>query len=211
LTSPPNFDRIARPYRWLEYLTLGRSLERAREVFLPLLKDRRQALILGDGDGRFTARLLAQNPFIQAEAVDISAAMLHLLRSRCEAHAGRLQTHQASAIAHRPGVRPDLLVTHFFLDCLTQSELDTLALRLGEALEPGGLWLLSDFRIPRGLMRAPAWILIRSLYLAFRILTGLRVTSLPDLETTLRRAGLTPIAQQSSLGGILTSQLWQRR
>jgi hypothetical protein len=60
-------------------------------------------------------------------------------------------------------------------------------------------------------MRAPAWILIRSLYLAFRILTGLRVTSLPDLETTLRRAGLTPIAQQSSLGGILTSQLWQRR
>jgi hypothetical protein len=60
LTSPPNFDRIARPYRWLEYLTLGRSLERAREVFLPLLKDRRQALILGDGDGRFTARLLAQ-------------------------------------------------------------------------------------------------------------------------------------------------------
>ena len=67
-----NFDRIARPYRWLEYLSLGRALERCRFHFLPRLRDCRRALVLGDGDGRFTAKLLDANPSVQVDAVDIS-------------------------------------------------------------------------------------------------------------------------------------------
>jgi hypothetical protein len=58
-------------------------------------------------------------------------------------------------------------------------------------------------------MRLPARALIRSLYLAFRILTGLRSTHLPDHATPLAQAGLTRIAQQHSLAGLLTTELWQ--
>ena len=79
---PANFDHIARPYRWLEYLTFGPYLERCRFHFLDQLKRHRRALILGDGDGRFTARLLATNPQISVDAVDSSAAMLNLLSER---------------------------------------------------------------------------------------------------------------------------------
>ena len=59
-------------------------------------------------------------------------------------------------------------------------------------------------------MRIPAWLLVRTLYLAFRILTGLRVTRLPDFAHSLRQAGLTRIAQHHSLFGILTTELWQK-
>src|SRR5206468_3304021 len=55
----PNFNLIARPYRALEHLTFGPALQRTRTHFLPLLADRQNALILGDGDGRFTAALLS--------------------------------------------------------------------------------------------------------------------------------------------------------
>ena len=58
----PDFDHIARAYRWLEYISLGPLLSRTRNCYLELLQDRTRALILGDGDGRFTARLLAQSP-----------------------------------------------------------------------------------------------------------------------------------------------------
>ena len=44
-----NFDRLARPYRWLEYATFGRTLERCRFHFLPALTSARRALVLGDG------------------------------------------------------------------------------------------------------------------------------------------------------------------
>src|SRR4051812_5218905 len=78
----PHFDLIARPYRWLEYLTLGRALERCRNYYLPQLRDRRHALVFGDGDGWFLAQLLGENPDLRADAVDTSAAMLRLLRQR---------------------------------------------------------------------------------------------------------------------------------
>ena len=62
--AEPNFDLIARPYRWLEYLTFGPTLQQTRLHYLPALLHSRNALVLGDGDGRFIAALLAANPTI---------------------------------------------------------------------------------------------------------------------------------------------------
>ena len=205
----PNFDRLARPYRWLEYLTLGRALERCRLHFLPHLSDRRRALVLGDGDGRFLAHLLASNPHLHADAVDLSPAMLAQLRRRAQPSAARLTLYQTDALTfHSPGLY-DLVVTHFFLDCLTDVDLAQLTHRLAPHLRPGALWLLSDFRIPSGPLRLPAQLFVRLLYLAFRLITGLRVSRLPDHATALRRAGLSPLAQHLSVFGILTTELWQ--
>ncbi|HEY6377316.1 MAG TPA: class I SAM-dependent methyltransferase [Edaphobacter sp.] len=216
MTTPePNYDPIARPYQWLEYLTLGHTLERTRLHYLPALLNQQHALVIGDGDGRFLAQLLAQNPTLQADAVDTSATMLHLLRQRCEAATPtattRLRTHQANALTFTPPTaqKYDLVVTHFFLDCLTQPELDTLVARITPNLAPGALWLLSDFRIPSGPMRLPAKLFVRSLYLAFRIITGLRTTHLPDHVTPLTNAGLTRTAHHQLLTGIISTELWQ--
>ncbi len=210
MSSTPSFDRIAHIYRWAEYFTLGPMLQRTRNHHLPALNQSRRALILGDGDGRFTARLLATNPTLRVHAVDTSSAMLTLLRrnaSRATATAAsRLRTTQANALEIQPSNNTDLIVTHFFLDCLTQSQVNALIARLAR---PGTLWLLSDFRIPPGVLRLPARLYIRALYFAFRLLTGLRVTRLPDYDTPLRRAGFTPISIHHSLFGLLTSELWQ--
>ena len=211
-----NFNLIARPYRWLEYLTLGRSLERCRFHYLPSLLKQKMALVLGDGDGRFLAHLLAQNPHLQADAVDTSATMLTLLRNRCEAAtsniASRLQIHHTNALTFSPthGENYDLVVTHFFLDCLTQPDLEALIARICPNLTPNALWLVSDFRIPSGSMRLPAKLIVRSLYFAFRILTGLRTTHLPDHTPPLSQAGFTRISYHHRLAGLLTTELWQR-
>jgi len=208
----PNFELIARPYRLLEYLTFGPALTRCRNHFLPALTECRRALILGDGDGRFTARLLASNPHLHADAVDLSPAMLALLpRGAASADptaSTRLRTHLADARSFAPAGSYDLVVTHFFLDCLTQPELDHLVAHLRPHLASNALWLVSDFRIPTSLFRLPARALIRALYLAFRILTGLRTTHLPDHAAALTSAGLTRIAKHLSLCGILTAELW---
>lgn len=211
-SQPANFDRVAAPYRWLEYLTFGRALERCRFYFLPRLPPRRHALVLGDGDGRFLVRLLLQNPTLHADAVDASPAMLRLLSRRCTrvGVAHRLTTHLADALTFSPPPNCDLVVTHFFLDCLTQPQLDALVSSIAPTLAPNALWLVSDFRIPGGSLGLVARLLVRALYLAFRILTGLRPTQLPDHAAALTRAGLTRTAQHTSLGGILFTELWQK-
>ncbi len=211
--AEPNFDRIARLYRYLEYLTLGRALERCRNHFLPHLLVRRQALVLGDGDGRFLAGLLTVNPELCATAVDTSATMLKLLRRRCESVAPRagtrLRSFHASALQHQPAPDTDLIVAHFFFDCLTQPDLDRLIGCIAGQVRPGAIWLISEFHIPNGRLRMPARLLIRTLYLAFRVLTGLRTTRIPDYAKPLAEAGLTRLSQHDMLGGILTTELWQ--
>jgi ubiquinone/menaquinone biosynthesis C-methylase UbiE len=179
---------------------------------LPRLNSARNALVLGDGDGRFVARLLAMYPELHATAVDSSAEMQKLLQQRCAPYADRLQTFHGDAMRFTPasGTSYDLVVTHFFLDCFEEAQIDELIAELDPALEPTALWLFSDFRLPRGVLRLPARMMIRSLYLAFRILTGLRTTRLPRHDVALSKAGFERIDQQTFLAGILTTELWQR-
>lgn len=211
----PNFDRVARLYRWAEFLLLGPLLTRTREHFLPDLSLCRNALVLGDGDGRFTRALLQHQPHMQVIAVDISKRMLDLLQSRCiqAGVAQRLRTIQASALDLSSTTLPtvDLIVTHFMLDCLTQSEVDRLVFGLGTQVAPGCLWLVSDFAVPRRQpWRSLARLYIAGLYRAFGLLTGLRVRRLPDPESPLARAGFTRLKRSERLRGLLYSEFWRR-
>lgn len=209
--SGVSFDGIAKAYQWMEYLSLGKLLEQTRFHYLDAgrLKGCRQALVLGDGDGRFCARLLEVERELRATAVDGSAAMLALLVRRCARARERLTPQQADVRFYQPARNSDLVVTHFLLDCLTQLEVEALVAELTPTLRPKALWLVSEFRVPSGWLRWPAWVLVRSLYLAFRILTGLRVTRLPDYAAALRANGFAVVAEERKLFGVLTTELWQ--
>jgi SAM-dependent methyltransferase len=209
---PPNFDPVARIYRFAEYLALGPLLQHTRTHFLAELPPRHQALVLGDGDGRFLTRLLEHRPHLSALVVDTSATMLQLLRHRCQPWIQRVRTLQASALTVTPLPGTDLIVTHFFLDCLTQPELLTLTQAIAANTGPGTLWLLSDFAIPpTPILKPLAALYIRFLYLAFRVLTGLRVTHLPDPQSALAAAGFTRIARHQVLHGLIYTEIWERQ
>jgi SAM-dependent methyltransferase len=225
-----NFDRIARPYRWFEYFSFGPMLERCRLYRIPQLISARRALVLGDGDGRFLARLLTRNPHLHADVVDQSPAMLRLLASRVAAVRAldRIQVHQSDALTFNPhpigdrtesrGLRPkhvctdgqpyDAVITHFFLDCFTTDEVLALAAKIHPHLAPNARWIVSEFAIPPGLAALPAKSIVQSLYFAFRLLTGLRTHTLPDYASALTCAGLTLEDRKTFLSGLLVSDSW---
>ena len=214
LKPVPDFDRLARPYRWMEFFSFGPWLALTRRTFLDELSGARHAIVLGDGDGRFTARLLGVNPIIRVDAVDASAAMLRALTRRAHPHTGRLRTHLADIRTWAPQptaeIPCDLIATHFFLDCLTSEEVLSLAGKLRQVCTPSARWVVSDFAIPPGLFgRLIAGPLIACLYFAFARLTGLAVRRLPDHTAALRQAGFTRIERRTRLGGLLIAEMWQ--
>ena len=148
----PDFDRIARIYKWMEWLSFGPLLGRCRRAFLARMASRRRALVIGDGDGRFTASLLRANPNVSVDAVDASRAMLNEMLRRTRPHHLRVRTHIADARQWQPpaNVRYDLVATHFFLDCLTTPEISSLSESIRPALEPHALWVISEFGLPEG-------------------------------------------------------------
>lgn len=206
----PNFDHLARIYRWMEAVTFGPMLARCRNAFLPELSTARTALIYGDGDGRFTARLLKQNGGVLVEAADLSRAMLKTLMLRVGMQAGRVRIHPVDARLWDPPPGPyDLVVTHFFLDCLSTAEVAALAQRLRSRVTPSARWIVSDFATPNTLF---GWLIARplvtALYLAFDVLTGLNRLRLPRHRTALANAGFTLREERKFLAGLLISQVW---
>lgn len=208
--GPHDFDRLAHIYRWMEPASFGPWLQWCRCTFLDQVADCRRALILGDGDGRSTALLLDANPKIQIEAIDASSAMLSELRRRAGPNADRVRTWNTDARNWCPQSPPlDLVVTHFFLDCLTNAEIESLVAKVSTAVTPSAKWLISEFAIPPGFSgQLFARPLIRSLYWTFGRLTGLRIRNLPDHRAALRRSGLSLIAKRNWLAGLLVSELW---
>ncbi len=215
--SPPNFDPLARVYRWMEYLSFGPMLERCRFCFLRQCSHASRALILGDGDGRFTTRLFTENAAVEADAIDASGAMLAALRRRvqhCHPDADRrLRTVQADLRCFTPSrTGYDLVVSHFLLDCLTEADVAALVERLLPHLSNDAIWLVSEFSLPeKGWRRAASRLLIRSLYFVFSILTHLQVRRIPNYAEIFRRHGFDRQHEASYLGGLLVAEVWQRR
>ena len=210
----PQFDKLARAYRWMEYLSFGPALGRCRNQFLADLAHCRKALVIGDGDGRFTAQLLESHPAIRVDAIDASPAMLRSLLRRAGMAADRVRAEVADARAWQPanGEPYDLVVTHFFLDCLTTVEVRSLAERIRSASAPDSVWVVSDFAIPRGFFgRIVARPLVSALYVAFGLLTGLKIRSLPDHADALSEAGFRLSRRRTRLWGLLVSELWVSR
>jgi hypothetical protein len=209
ISQAPDFNRIAGLYRWMEWLTFGPFLQRTRRSFLSVLRQHRRALVLGDGDGRFTASLISSNRQICVDAVDASDAMLHQLAARSSSP--RVRTHSADARTFQPMRRDyDLIATHFFLDCLSTEEIEDLAGRLRDHVEPEATWVVSEFAIPSNSYgRLIARPLISVLYLAFGLLTRLQIRTLPDHRQALAQSGWRLVQQRKSLAGLLVSELWR--
>jgi trans-aconitate methyltransferase len=211
-----NFDPLARLYAPLEWLSFGRALSRRRRCFLgdPRLANARHALVLGDGDGRFTAALLDRYPALRITAVDASADMLAELERRV-----RARTPNAALELQRADLRSwpipratyDLVVSHFVFDCFTTRDVADLVARITPALAPDARWLVSDFAIPAHAIWTPvAKLLLRFLYFAFGLLTGLEVKQLPNYQDALRSARFELVSSETGLGGTLRSELWER-
>jgi ubiquinone/menaquinone biosynthesis C-methylase UbiE len=166
--------------------------------------------VLGEGDGRFLVRLVEQSSRACIDYVDLSERMLELARMRVAND--RVTYHHADARAiPLPRSEYDLVVTHFFLDCFDDSDAAELVKRVADAAQPHSRWLISEFRQPeQGWQAAWAQLWLRTLYLFFRITTGLRTNRLADHRPLLARNGFHLIRQESARFGLVASELWSR-
>lgn len=204
---------FARWYRWVEYGAFARALERRRFAFLERLAGARSILVLGEGDGRALARLLAVAPEAQVDVVEVSGEMIALARRRVqdsEQDRERVRFRQEDAQAAAwPEQHYDGVVTFFFLDCFDEDVARAIIGRIAGALRAGGTWLVSDFAVPdRGWRRQHARIWLWVMYRFFGVTTGLRTRRLPPMERLLREAGMARLELEEARSGLMRSEVW---
>lgn len=208
------FDRLARIYRWMEYFSFGSYLQQCRTFRIGDMALYRRGLVYGDGDGRFLSALARRLPQMEITAVDASREMLRQASQRlppgahvCLVQADAIECGVAGS-RHAPF---DLVVTHFFLDCFDEAQIASLLSRVAAATREDALWVVSEFAIPR---RDPARLagrlIVRALYLAFGLLTGLETRHLPDYGRVMQEAGWMLEDRRELLFGLLVSERWRR-
>ncbi len=206
-----SFDHLARPYRALETLCFGDTLETARFWHVEGLAQARRVLILGEGDGRFLERLLATNRHCEVVVVDKSAAMVKLARERSGRFRGRVSFRQGDATQSTFDPPYDAIVTLFFLDCFEDPELGRLLAALTTSAAPNALWAYSDFCIGgAGLSGVRQRLWLWSLYRAFGAVTDIRARRLEDPLPALQRRGWQLIHHAHFSGNLVRACRLQR-
>jgi ubiquinone/menaquinone biosynthesis C-methylase UbiE len=202
-------------YQPLEYATFGKKLERQRFAFVDELGDAKRALLLGDGDGRFLFELAKRNADVQIDYVEASGQMIAIARRRLRSpevvDPGRIRFRQCDA---REGGWPsdgyDVVVSHFFLDCFSDAEISQLIPAIRSVCRPGAKWLIAEFQVPKsGWRRWHARCWLKTMYLFFRITTGIETSRLPEYRTVLSRAGFLLRCQKLDMAQLICSELWE--
>jgi ubiquinone/menaquinone biosynthesis C-methylase UbiE len=216
-TRKMNCDRIARWYEAAEHLSFRRALECRRFAYVARLAESRRALLCGGGDGRFLAELLLANPEVEVTYVDLSMEMMRIAEQRVtllgKSYRKRVQFFCADVLTFVPPHGGyDLFATHFFLDCLTRDDIRMLILKMLEWARPRAKWVLSEFHYSHSVFgRLWTGAIIRALYAAFRVATGLRVTHITPHTALLHSAGFHRQQREIATGGLLISELWEYR
>lgn len=211
-----SFDSIAPVYRTMETIAFGGDLQRARVACLGEIETPRHALIVGEGNGRFLCELLRIHPGVEVDCVDASERMLELARRRIERelpdHVRRVRFFQCDIVSWTPPETSfDLIVTHFFLDCFSETRIAEIVAKLSRAADINAIWLLADFCIPAGgaaRLRTGLWL--SAMYRFFRLTAGIEATELADPSPFLREEGFALAGEHLFRSGMLKSELWRR-
>lgn len=155
-----NFDFVAPVYPLLEKASFGNALNEAREAFLERVVGAERILLIGEGNGRFLASLLARKKGGAIEVVDLSPKMLSLLQARIRGvkHSAELNLVCADFLRCEKTPRSfDAIVTHFFLDLFRPETQRQIVMKIASLANPGCVWVNVDFNPAKASLR-DRWI-----------------------------------------------------
>lgn len=210
-----SFDRLAPYYRLMEFFLAGNKLQRCRTCHLNSINPPKNALLLGEGNGRFLSECLRLFPKARFTCLDSSSRMLSLTRQRLEKiglDTSQVEFVHADALVWNAQEKShDLIVTLFFLDCFQKEQLEKLVAKLAKFATDQSFWLLADFQVPEsGVARVRAKIIHQLMYGFFRFATRLPASSLTPPKDFLEHHGFQLKKRIQSEFGLLHSDLWQR-
>ncbi len=207
-----SFDRLAPHYDWLEALTAGGRLDRARAYWLGALERREHVLSVGEGHGRFAQAFARRFPATSLTCVEASEPMLARAKRRNHDASTPIDWVHSDFLQWEPTGKFDAVVTCFFLDCFPPDVLGEVVARLARYTTPDAVWLIVDFSVPRrGAARWRARMVHALMYWFFRVFTSLPARRQTEPDDLLRQHGFELERRQEFEWGLIRADIWRRR
>jgi ubiquinone/menaquinone biosynthesis C-methylase UbiE len=203
------FDLVAPFYPALERCVFGSRLDEARQAFYDCALQADRILLVGEGNGRFLASLLARKIGGSIRVVEKSPVMIRLAKDRIDGQREADLEFIEADIRHCIPERPfDYIVTHFFLDQFNPPAQQVIIDRFTELSTEEAAWINVDFVPPRTRGgRTLMWLQ----YAFFRVMTRLEARRCFDESTLAAQSGWIVLESLSFLSGFIVAKRYQKR
>ena len=202
-----NYNTVARYYDKLSRLVFGDKLLVAQSYFLERISAGSKVLIAGGGSGWILEELTRLHPSgLTIIYVDSSANMTELAKKR---NAG--DNHVTYVIATAGSINPehkfDVVITPFFFDNFKDNNALKIFSVIDKYLEKDGVWLYTDFR-NTSIFRQK--LLLKLMYLYFRLFCGIEAKQLPDMNNCFGDFGYAAELEMVFMGGFVETVVYKR-
>ena len=185
----------------------GRALVRAQQFLVKEIPANSRILIVGGGTGwvlEEIAKIHADG--LSIAYVDSSPKMISLARARNAA--ANIVTFIAAPIEGAArGEIYDVVLTPFLFDNFTEGTMQKAFADLNDRLAPRGTWLFCDFRKTRVFWQR---IMLKVMYLFFRISCGIEASELPETEACFSTHRYKIKSQETFVNGFVVSTVYEK-
>ncbi|MCF2444774.1 class I SAM-dependent methyltransferase [Dyadobacter sp. CY345] len=210
MSQSPDFNRVARPYDFISRLVFGNALVESQVSLLNHIPENSHILIVGGGTGWILEEISKiQSAGLNIVYVEVSNKMISLSRKR---DVGQNIVHfiHQDIEAYRSEKLFDIIITPFFFDLFTKSDVSKLFLHIHKMLKPNGLWLYTDFVPQKYQTRFWQKMLLKSMYLFFGILSSVEARTLVNMDDYFEK-DYTTIVEKWFFGKFIRSNVYQKR
>jgi ubiquinone/menaquinone biosynthesis C-methylase UbiE len=203
-----NYDNSAAFYDQLSRIVYGKALVKAQLYLLKMVSPNSSVLIVGGGTGWILEELSnIHYSGLSITYVEISSRMTALAQKK---NTGiNKVTFINDAIEQTPvGQIYDVVITPFLFDNFTEDTLQKTFEHMHSQLKPKGLWLCTDFQLTGKLWQK---LLLKSMYLFFKVLCGIETLTMPDIEMQFVKHSYRRLTAQTFYGEFIISTEYQKQ
>ena len=200
-----NYNNSTWFYDRLSHMVYGSTLIDAQIYLLQYIPANSHILIAGGGTGRVLEELTKLYPSgLKITYVEVSANMI--ARSKKRKTGFNKIVFINNAIENVVLANDfDVIITAFLFDNFTEQTLQRVFNHLHLSIKPKGIWLNCDFQLTGKWWQQ---ILLKSMFLFFKLLCNIEASKLPDIEKQFEQHGHKTIAQQTFFGNFIVSKVY---
>jgi hypothetical protein len=105
----------------------------------------------------------------------------------------------------------DCILTGFVFDNFSVDKAMAVVRQLDPLLREGGHWLYADFYLPKQKWKLWKAVLLKSMYIAARIICKVEASKLPDMESIFGDAGYTPVYTSFHYSRFIKSVVYRKK
>jgi ubiquinone/menaquinone biosynthesis C-methylase UbiE len=202
-----NYNNSAWFYDSLAGLVYGKALVKAQAYLLHFIPPNSNILVVGGGTGWILEEIAKVHPSgLTITYVEIAPNMMALSKKRNIGGNKVIFINDAIENVNLPADF-DVVLTPFLFDNFTEETLLNVFRNINSLLKKDGLWLNCDFQLTGKWWQ---WILLKSMFVFFRLVCGIEASKLPEITTCFKNNGYSLAEEKTFFGAFIIAEVYKR-